>query len=271
MEYFESLYDESAERYDSILVNQRFKRPADDLIRFINPLPGCCMIDIGTGTGAALFPAMQYVVNLGKVIGLDPSADMLRVAQTKGAQILIEGKIPGVCFMENTFDAACANFVLSHMENYQQGLNEIFRILKPGAVFGTTTWAEGQKYYNTIWASICKEYIHTDVLSEMTRVQIPWESWFENQENIGFSLREAGFTNIEIQKKDYRLDMSLTDYLECRYMLLIGKFIQRILSPKKLIEFREKMYQTFFAICGDNITYVGSVNIIKALKPIKSL
>lgn len=267
MESLVDLYDDSAEKYEELLVQQRFKRPAIDLINAIKPSVGNYILDIGTGTGAALFPILEQIGKQGVVIGLDPSTDMLKVAQGKGAPLLIEGEIPGFSFMTNTFDAISASFVLSHMKSYKDGLNEIYSILKPGGTFGATTWREGQEEYNSIWNSVTKNYINPTVLKEMNQEQIPWETWFEQIDNINESFEEANFKSIEVIIKEYPLEMTLNDYLACRYTLLGGKFVQRFLSNNLFVEFQQKMYEAFWEICGDSIVYEGRVNIIIAKKP----
>jgi ubiquinone/menaquinone biosynthesis C-methylase UbiE len=268
MGYLVDLYEDSAEKYEELLVQQRFKRPAIDLINAINPSIGNYILDIGTGTGAALFPILEKIGSQGVVVGLDPSTDMLKIAQEKGASLLIEGQIPGFSFMKNTFDAISASFVLSHMKSYKDGLNEIYNILKPGGTFGATTWREGQEEYNSIWNGVTKNYINQTVLKEMNHEQIPWETWFEKIENINESFEDANFESIEIVIKEYALEMTLNDYLACRYTLLGGKFVQRSLSDNLFKEFQQEMYDAFWSVCGDSIIYEGRVNIIIAKKPV---
>lgn len=266
MEFLDALYDDSAEKYDSLLVAQRFRNPAIDLIQAMDPAPGSCLLDVGTGTGAALFPALDRIGHRGTVVGLDPSREMLQVAQRKGATLLVEGKIPGSKFLENTFDSIAANFVLSHMADYRAGLREIYQLLKPGGTFGTTTWGEGQQHYNAIWNEIAGQFIHPAPLKEIGSDQIPWETWFEQPDHLQETLTETGFTGIVIRRKEYALSMSLSDYLDCRYTLLSGKFIQRMLSPSLFQEFQSRMYEAYWKVSGETIEYVGRVNIVVAKK-----
>lgn len=85
-------------------------------------------IDVGCGTGNYL---KALSAKSGIWTGLDPSEVMLSDArkQCPGTELL-EGTAEQIPFPVEVFDGAMANFTFHHWKNKQQGLKEIFRILK---------------------------------------------------------------------------------------------------------------------------------------------
>ena len=103
--------------------------------------PGDCVLDICTGTGAALRPLAGRVGAKGLVVGLDFSSGMLAAASHKtrenGQVCLVQadcGKLP---FKTGVFSAATCSHAFYELKGATQvnTLNEIKRCLKPGKPF----------------------------------------------------------------------------------------------------------------------------------------
>lgn len=93
------------------------------------------ILEIGVGTGLTLpyFPAQT------RVIGVDLSLDMLRVADAKRRERDLT-QVTGLCVMDacrlafgaEEFDAVTAQFVITLVPSPEQALGEMDRVLKPG-------------------------------------------------------------------------------------------------------------------------------------------
>jgi ubiquinone/menaquinone biosynthesis C-methylase UbiE len=100
------------------------------------------VLEIGCGTGTLTILAKKQTGENGLVFGIDPLPQMIKRAQQKAAksklkidfQIAPYEQIP---FPENHFDVVLASFMIFHTndDTRQQGLNEVFRVLKPGGKF----------------------------------------------------------------------------------------------------------------------------------------
>ena len=95
------------------------------------------ILDLATGTGD-LAIALSSIPNA-KIVGLDISEGMLQVAKNKSKSKEWENRIDWVCgdgeslpYADNTFDAVTIAFGIRNFENLTQGLQEIYRVLKPG-------------------------------------------------------------------------------------------------------------------------------------------
>jgi demethylmenaquinone methyltransferase/2-methoxy-6-polyprenyl-1,4-benzoquinol methylase len=97
------------------------------------------ILDAATGTGALALEAMK--LNPTKIFGIDISEDMLKIGRVKikakklSDRIeLLEGDSENLIFTDNKFDAVMVAFGVRNFENLLKGLNEFYRVLKPGGV-----------------------------------------------------------------------------------------------------------------------------------------
>lgn len=131
------MFDHIAPTYDllnrflSLGIDIRWRKKSLEMLREFN----CkSIIDIATGTGD--FAIMAKNILQTKVTGLDLSPQMLEIARTKsGAQDIefIEGDSENLHFPPGSFDGATVAFGVRNFENLQEGLKEIYRVLKPNS------------------------------------------------------------------------------------------------------------------------------------------
>ena len=96
------------------------------------------ILDIATGTGDLALEACKRLYPE-KVIGIDISDKMMEIAKQKVAEAGLEDIIEfrqcdctDLLFEANSFDAAIVAFGIRNFENLDKGLQEIFRVLRPG-------------------------------------------------------------------------------------------------------------------------------------------
>ena len=125
---------------------RRFSGPIGQLIatsqeaviaRFLAPIGGRTILDVGTGTGrAAIALARRGAV----VTGVDASMEMLAVARTRAADqhvdvSFIHGDAHGLAFDDGAFDAVVCLRVLMHTPDWRQSLAELCRVAERHVVF----------------------------------------------------------------------------------------------------------------------------------------
>lgn len=102
--------------------------------------PGESLLDVGCGTGGVTIPGKLRVGPRGKAAGIDPSPEMIAVAQQKAKRKGLEidlrvGVIETLPFPDASFDAVTASLMVHHLpsdELQYKGFAEIYRVLKPG-------------------------------------------------------------------------------------------------------------------------------------------
>lgn len=125
------------------------------------------ILDIATGTGD--FAIMLAQLKPKKIVGLDISAGMLNVGidkiKAKKLDHLIEmivGDSENLPFEDNSFDAITVGFGVRNFENLDQGLQEIYRVLKPGGIFAVLETSQPEKFpFKQGYKFYCKYIIPT--------------------------------------------------------------------------------------------------------------
>ena len=100
------------------------------------------VLDVGCGTGNLTLTAKMYAGAPGSVYGIDPSPEMIDVAQKKakrmGSETIFDtGLIEKIAFPDATFDVVISRLVIHHLPDdlKRRGFAEVFRVLKPGGSF----------------------------------------------------------------------------------------------------------------------------------------
>lgn len=166
------------------------------------------VLDIATGTGDLAILMTQTGAK--KITGLDISAGMLEVGRKKIAERKLDSKIDMVLgdsenipFEDNSFDAITVAFGVRNFENFEKGLSEILRVLKPGGIFviletsvpTKTPFKQGYKFYTKYILPLIGKLFSKDksayaYLSESASV-------FPHGEMLNNILRKIGFIEVK--------------------------------------------------------------------------
>lgn len=102
--------------------------------------PGNTCLDLCCGSGDLAFRLARYVGTEGKVYGVDFSPNLLAAAQKRAQNQYpqppidwIEADVLNLPFDDQYFDAATMGYGLRNVTDIERSLQEIHRVLKPGA------------------------------------------------------------------------------------------------------------------------------------------
>ena len=136
----EEMFDNIAPTYDTL--NHRLSWDIDKgwrkkAIRQLLPFQPKTILDIATGTGDfAILSAKELRPQ--RMIGIDISEGMMKIGQKKveaeGLQHIVSFKKDDsthLSFDDNSFDAVTAAFGIRNFQNLDQGLSEMYRVLRP--------------------------------------------------------------------------------------------------------------------------------------------
>lgn len=163
----EEMFDSISKRYDflnhflSLGIDKGWRRRAVNELKELHPSH---ILDMATGTADLAIECLK--LNPKKVTGIDLSEGMLSIGREKIIakkynQVieLIKGDSEKILYPDNTFDACTVGFGVRNFENLEQGLQEIYRVLKPGAKLVVLEFSKPKKfpvknlynfYFNTI-------------------------------------------------------------------------------------------------------------------------
>jgi demethylmenaquinone methyltransferase/2-methoxy-6-polyprenyl-1,4-benzoquinol methylase len=141
-EYVRNTFDRIARRYDrlnriiSFHLDTHWRKKAVDAALRVGARR---VLDLGTGTGDLALTAARRIADDGRVVGLDFSHPMLRLALLKsereksGAKLLyLQGTALQAPFKEGSFDAVMSGFVLRNAGDLRMFFREAHRVLKSG-------------------------------------------------------------------------------------------------------------------------------------------
>jgi len=136
-----TMFDKIAFRYDflnrflSVGIDISWRKKA---IRQLKELQPKYILDVATGTGDVAI-LTDKILNPTKITGIDISEGMLEIGRKKIEQLHLQNKIEllkgdseTIDFPDNSFDAITVAFGVRNFQNLEQGLSEMFRVLKPG-------------------------------------------------------------------------------------------------------------------------------------------
>jgi len=100
--------------------------------------PGETVLDLGSGAGIDCFLAARKVGPQGRVIGVDMTEEMLRLARENVKKSgltnveFLQGEIENLPLEDATVDAVISNCVINLATDKERVFREVYRVLKPG-------------------------------------------------------------------------------------------------------------------------------------------
>ncbi|SHJ05914.1 bifunctional demethylmenaquinone methyltransferase/2-methoxy-6-polyprenyl-1,4-benzoquinol methylase UbiE [Algibacter luteus] len=192
-------------RVISFGIDIKWRKRVVEIVKKSNP---DTVLDIATGTGDLAINLAE--TNATKIVGLDISSGMLEIGKQKINKKSLESKIEMVLgdsenmpFEDDSFDAITVAFGVRNFETLENGLKEIYRVLKPHGTFviletsvpTKTPFKQGYKFYTKnilplIGKAFSKDRSAYKYLSDSASV-------FPYGEALNNILRNIGFINVE--------------------------------------------------------------------------
>lgn len=181
----------------------------------------CEVLDVATGTADVAIMIHGHHPNA-KLVGLDPSAEMLAVGREKVAAKklsekieLVQGDAQAMPFEDNRFAACTISFGIRNVPDRLKGLREMHRVTRPG---GRIAVLELNEPKNGITAPFARFFIHRIVprigawLSGEREYEYLQRSIaaFPPPETFCDMMREAGWTEVKAQGLNFGSVMLFT-------------------------------------------------------------
>lgn len=203
-------FDSIAAKYDgmnsflSLGLHHLWKRKT---IRMLNIQSGWLILDACGGTGDLAMFAAGSVGESGKVIICDINRAMMEAGESKvihspgaGKIVFVQGNVEQFSFRHDSFDAVTVGFGIRNLTHLENGLKEIYRVLKPGGKFLCLEFSKPTSrffsflydVYSFVWMPLAGQiFVGTrkayTYLPESIRVFPPPERLILMLEEIGFS------------------------------------------------------------------------------------
>jgi ubiquinone/menaquinone biosynthesis C-methylase UbiE len=169
------------------------------LVELAGVQPGDAVLDVATGTGAALFPAAGAAGDRGRVVGTDLSPEMVREAQAEADRrglATVEATVMDaeqLDFPDESFDRVLCAFSLFFFPDPERALEEFHRVLRPGGTVALSSWRMRDRRW-AWWPELLKEF-GVEVRQLMTRS-------FDDPADTEAALAGAGFADTRVTAED---------------------------------------------------------------------
>lgn len=256
-----------AERYDQVSEGQ-FNNGLI-LIEKLGIKPGHKVLDIGCGTGRLTLHVSSVVGSKGKVVGIDPSVQRIEVVRRKMRTALFNNISFEVGnsnalhhFGNDSFDIVYLNIVLHWIQEKEDALAQMYRVLKLGGRLGITTGNKDKPYtVKSIIEEVLRRPIYAGSVDTEKETSKP-----VNISELKALLQTAGFKIVElICEKDpryFETPLKCIEYVEAS---LFGNFLSNVpenlresvkadimieLEKRKTPKGIEDVYNTIFAVAA---------------------
>jgi demethylmenaquinone methyltransferase/2-methoxy-6-polyprenyl-1,4-benzoquinol methylase len=154
-EQVETMFDNIAGTYDalnrvlSLGIDKGWRRK---MIEVLKKEEAESILDVATGTADVALDIARELPN-SKVIGLDLSSEMLSVGRQKVQKEgfenrvkLVKGDCEALPYDNSTFDAITVAFGVRNFETLHKGIEEMYRVLKPGGVLVVLEFTQPRRF-----------------------------------------------------------------------------------------------------------------------------
>ncbi|MGE0544476.1 MAG: class I SAM-dependent methyltransferase [Dehalococcoidia bacterium] len=141
-----SIWDRMAETYLRE-IDAQFAPVVEQVLTWAGLRPGERVLDLGTGTGSVAVRAATLVASEGDVLGVDPSGEMIAVAEQRAAAAGLnnvtfrQGRGESIPAADGAFDVVLASLSLMYAIDRRAAAREIARVLRPGGRLVAAVWA----------------------------------------------------------------------------------------------------------------------------------
>lgn len=179
--------EEAARQLEALYLTRDVVAQRSETLRLLRLNEGECIVDIGCGPGYLCESMADAVGESGRVVGIDISADLIKVAGRRNTREWMSYQVGNALAVDEpdaSFDVAVCTQVAEYIPDVDQVISEAFRMLKPGgrALFVATDWD------GVIW--------HSDHPARMAAVMKSWEAHCAHPRlprTLATHLRSGGF------------------------------------------------------------------------------
>jgi len=170
--------------------------------------PGQTVLDLGSGGGLDCFLAAKKVGEMGFVIGVDMTPEMLARARSSAERMGVEnvefrhGFLESLPVDDNTVDVTISNCVINLSPDKSKVFNEVLRVLKPGGKLAVSdivtdgSLPDAIKQSLSMWAGCvagavdAKDYISMMESAGFTDISVT--PTFFDKETVDEAIKEVG-------------------------------------------------------------------------------
>ncbi|MEA2557959.1 MAG: hypothetical protein QOG88_1497 [Actinomycetota bacterium] len=234
-------YDGVATTYERVHA-ARLADVAKDLFASSGVTAGDRVLDVGTGTGAAL----EAAVAAGAwATGIDASFQMVAEGRRVRPVRLSAAEAVNLPFDDGTFDVVTANFVVAHFTKAETALHDMLRVLKHGGRIAVSSWSDGRDAFSDTWREMVETIVPRAMLEPTYGRAVPGHGRFAKRTELEELFLDAGLRHVRSEPQRYRWTYSVDDYVDGLSVFATGRFVRQMLGDAEWDAFIERAKAVF--------------------------
>jgi ubiquinone/menaquinone biosynthesis C-methylase UbiE len=170
-------------------------------------------------------------------------------------------------FGDGAFDIVVANFVVSHFPNYETGLFEMIRVLKPGGRLAVSAWSDAADELQQAWGEVIEEFVPKELLEPVWAEAAPWHDRFRDRDLFEKALIDAEMQHVRTEPAEYHFVMSQAEYLEGVEAWATGRFVRSMLGEDGWTQLKARARDVFADRFADPLNDFQSAILGVGTKP----
>ena len=205
-------WDKMAEKFDAWL--PQIAPVGDAMLKLLRTKVGDKILDVASGTGE---PALTLARgnSSSDVTGIDAAPGMIKVANNKvadeGLKNITFNVMPAekIGFDDAIFDRVMCRFGVMLFEDAQQGVNEMYRVLKPGGECVLAVWGLAENMPTMYWSyQVFRDKVPEESLPPLEKI-----TSMGKPGAIDMILKNAGFSEFQVERCTFNYEFqSFDDY-----------------------------------------------------------
>jgi SAM-dependent methyltransferase len=197
-----------------------------DFFRICQEYCGGQILEVGAGPSNS---TSDYLGTLGELHGVDVDDDVLQNPALKTSSV-IEDRFP---FPNSTFYSCVSNYVCEHLDDPQQHLEEVWRVLKPGGVYVFRT--PNRFHYIAMVSSLTPQSFHLKMANRLRAIDghdpYPTRYRLNTRSQVQRLARQTGFEveYLRLVEKEPSYGMS------SRLLFLLFTAYERVVNATELL------------------------------------
>lgn len=130
----QAFFNQIADTWDKRFQTQELTTFLEQLVPTFGLMPGQKVLDVGTGTGILIPFLLRAVGSTGQISAIDYAEKMVKICKSKYAHLpnvtVTVQQVETLDFPSQMFDAVACFGLFPHIENKQEALRQINRVLK---------------------------------------------------------------------------------------------------------------------------------------------
>ena len=134
------------------------------------------------------------------------------------------------------------------------------RVCRSGGRVGMTAWGSKPNPAGQLWTQVASTFVDAERTRQAFHGVLPRQEWFSLLDNFERALDGAGLTSIQVETRDYTVEMMPIDYVVMKIAGTDGAVIRQLVSEAEWNDFQREIAKAFHERFQGALNFVRDVH-----------